>query len=989
MVRREAEDGPIWLSRAAARVALDEAIRQAQERGLGTALERVVGLDGYRRQLAGRFRLWTLAERPARLKSPRATPVDLAEAAIFEVYESILEQLGARDEAGMTVWASKRLARSPRFWAPSGGSGPIIFLDFDNPPPAHQRILERALRSSRAVHVAVTHTSDPDLAEIDHATSAVRARLLHLGLVETALEPPSGRPEGLCQAERLVFGTRSGESGGIASPAGLAIRGAPQGEGAARIVAHEVRKLMAQGAALDEILIIYRQWNDEAELALETLRAWEIPAHADVARSLRGVPAIAALRLGVSIPLHDWETELIIGLLRHGQFQPDWPAADRLSLARAASLIRATGVFRGAGQLLAGFDRFLAEPDQADADQRTVQAARAIADRLIKVLGSLDRPRPWSEQVLELARVARELGIALDEGQSLEPLWDALDDQSEMLLKLKRSDELWSWADFVSEVDTIVGEIEIIPVVPCRSIRLTTLDQAEGARANHVILADLAEGSFPARAAVEPLLALGPLGEPDARSRFHLAQEMLRFLKVLGSANSGVILTYPATDLKGQELLRAGFLDDLLALMPKEILAECHVSLSRLDPTLIGQPELAGSAADIRILAAARASTSQDSGDLVRLARDPAHREILRGTAAALFVEERRMRGREFTEFEGLLGDAAAQRELERQFGPRSCYSPSQLETYIACPFQFFCKHVLKLEPAEQRDELEEDLTERGSRLHDILENFERLLQQPDQGPDPQQIPTILVDQVRNQEKSQPTEMELGLWEIERQRLIRTVRHYRTQRNAYEQEGGLNFRPYKLELAFGEEGAEHPSLEIGRGEQTIRLRGRIDRIDVAETPEGFRFRIIDYKSGKTPSLNEVKQGAMLQLPLYAMAVERLLFPDGGSALFDLGYWSLKKDGFKPISFPSWDQDQEALVAHVQALVDELRQGVFVVQSRAPDCESFCEFRNVCRIAQVRRTKKDRERSLPELSVPARRGRKASAAAKSAEAEDEP
>ena len=165
------------------------------------------------------------------------------------------------------------------------------------------------------------------------------------------------------------------------------------------------------------------------------------------------------------------------------------------------------------------------------------------------------------------------------------------------------------------------------------------------------------------------------------------------------------------------------------------------------------------------------------------------------------------------------------------------------------------------------------------------------------------------------------------------------------------------FRPYRLELAFGEEGAEHPVLEIGQGERTIRLRGRIDRIDLAETPEGSRFRVIDYKSGTVPSSTDVKQGEMLQLPLYAMAVERLLFQDGATGLFDLGYWSLRKDGFKAISFASWDHDQEALVAHVLALVDELRRGVFVVQSRTPNCESFCDYRSVCRIAQVRRAEK--------------------------------
>ena len=84
-----------------------------------------------------------------------------------------------------------------------------------------------------------------------------------------------------------------------------------------------------------------------------------------------------------------------------------------------------------------------------------------------------------------------------------------------------------------------------------------------------------------------------------------------------------------------------------------------------------------------------------------------------------------------------MLDDAAAMRELERKYGPDYRFSPSQLETYIACPFQFFSKYVLDLEPVEEKDELDEDLTERGSRLHDILENFETLLKQARSGPGP------------------------------------------------------------------------------------------------------------------------------------------------------------------------------------------------------------------------------------------------------------
>lgn len=980
----------MWLSRTAARTVFLEAIRQAREQGLCTALERVVELGGYLRQLAERFRAWTLAERPAGSRRGNLeSPVEVAEQAIFGLYRAILKQIAAEDEAGMTIWASKRLVRSPRFWAPSGDSGPVVFLDFDHPTPAHFRILERALQTERAVHLALAHDPDPELAEVYHATSALRARLLEMGLLETPVEPAARRPEGLREAERSLFRNQSASQPTITTATGLAIRGAPQGEGVARMLARETRTLLARGVAPEEILIVYRHWSDEAELAVETLCAWGLPAHAEVPRPLRGEPAALALRLAASIPLQDWEAELIIRLLRHGQFRPAWPGVDRLSLASAASTIKATQVFRGSQQLLRGLDRLLTLPGQTAAEERRVQAARGITERLFKVLLPLDRTRTWSDQAAELCRVASELGMDTQEESTLDALWDALDDQTEMLDRLGRGAEPWRWARFATEVDAMLGEIELVPTAASGSIRLATVEQADGARAEHIILADLAEGTFPAREAVEPLLALGPLDEPDSSSRMLFAREMLRFLKVLGSAGSGVVLAYPTTDLKGQELLRAGFLDDLLALLAPQAMSSCHLSYPRLDPALLDQPELAGSAADLRIRAAALATTKGETAELVGLARDPEHRRVLVGTAAALFVHQQRLRGTPFSQFEGLLGDDAAVRELNRDYGPDYCFSPSQLETYIACPFQFFSKYVLGLKPIDERDELDEDPTERGSQLHDILENFETLLKQQPGDADLNWIAALLVEQVRTRALSQPSDLDQGRWEIERERLIRTIGQYVEQRKAYEREGEAQFRPYLLEFTFGEAGQAHPVLEIGEGERTIRLRGRIDRIDLAETSEGSRFRVIDYKSGSVPSSTDVKQGEMLQLPLYAMAVERLLFRDRAAGLFDLGYWSLRKDGFKAIAFATWDQDQETLVAHVLALVDELRRGVFVIQSRTLNCDNFCDYRSVCRVRQVRRAEKSLERSLPVLSVQTRRARKVSGSAKPAPGQEEP
>jgi ATP-dependent helicase/DNAse subunit B len=57
----------------------------------------------------------------------------------------------------------------------------------------------------------------------------------------------------------------------------------------------------------------------------------------------------------------------------------------------------------------------------------------------------------------------------------------------------------------------------------------------------------------------------------------------------------------------------------------------------------------------------------------------------------------------------------------------------------------------------------------------------------------------------------------------------------------------------------------------------VRLRGKVDRIDVA----GDRFAIIDYKTGRAPTLKERELGVSVQLTVYLAAMEEILTAHAG------------------------------------------------------------------------------------------------------------
>src|SRR5262249_59083058 len=109
-----------------------------------------------------------------------------------------------------------------------------------------------------------------------------------------------------------------------------------------------------------------------------------------------------------------------------------------------------------------------------------------------------------------------------------------------------------------------------------------------------------------------------------------------RCLRVIGSAESSLVLIYPTTDARGQDLLRAGFLDELMECLSPIALATCHRSIRRLDPALVDSPELAGSPGDRRVRAVATARSRGEPPALVDLLRRAAHRRALDGTPPAL-----------------------------------------------------------------------------------------------------------------------------------------------------------------------------------------------------------------------------------------------------------------------------------------------------------------------------------------------------------------
>ena len=142
------------------------------------------------------------------------------------------------------------------------------------------------------------------------------------------------------------------------------------------------------------------------------------------------------------------------------------------------------------------------------------------------------------------------------------------------------------------------------------------------------------------------------------------------------------------------------------------------------------------------------------------------------------------------------------------------------------------------------------------------------------------------------------------------------------------------------EQAFGEAGeSSWPALELGEGAETVRLRGRIDRVDVGSLRASGR--VIDYKRGRLDDLARKLGTTALQVPLYALSAKKPLDVDEVKGI----YYSLRDDELaRPNEKLRGEEVVEGLLADrtvertVLAVVNRLRQGDLAPR---PPTETLC------------------------------------------------
>ncbi|WP_306190262.1 PD-(D/E)XK nuclease family protein [Streptomyces sp. MK5] len=183
--------------------------------------------------------------------------------------------------------------------------------------------------------------------------------------------------------------------------------------------------------------------------------------------------------------------------------------------------------------------------------------------------------------------------------------------------------------------------------------------------------------------------------------------------------------------------------------------------------------------------------------------------------------------------------------------GPVSL-SPSRAGDFMQCPLLYRFRVIDRL------PEKPSEAATRGTLVHAVLE---RLFDAPAAERTAPRAKALIPGQWDRLRESRPELVELFADDMDGERLARWL----TEAEQLVERWFTLEDPTRLEPAERELFVE---TELDSG---LRLRGIIDRVDVAPTGE---VRIVDYKTGKAPR-PEYAEGALFQMKFYALVVWRL------------------------------------------------------------------------------------------------------------------
>lgn len=766
----------------------------------------------------------------------------------------------------------------------------------------------------------------------------------------------TGEPAADVDVDRTVADLGAGVAR-LAVPAPVAdeVVSVSDAEDEVRVAVRRVVAAVRAGTPLERIALLSPAPEPYARLCHEHLAAAGIPYNGAAVRPLAQRVLGRWLLDVLALDDRDWRRGDVMDLVTAA---PVRDGEGRVVPAgRWERVSRAAGVVRGRAGWTARLDRYAR--DRRD-EVRREEAAEDPRAYLV------ERWRRDAADAEGLSAFAAALGTALDDAGG-SATWATLVAAVRRMVRryLGGEHQRGAWPDAertaAERVDTAlerVGALDAVDDAPSLDALRRTLEleldgdlarvgsfgegvlvgrlqDVLGVDLDLVVVLGCAEGLLPSRVREDSLL---PDVERHATAELRpradrVGVEHRHLLAALAAADHRV-LSFPRGDLRrSTERPPSRWLLDTVARRRGDGVRE----LDRSAPWFCEVRSFAGGLRDVDFPATAQEHALRTIGDQLgpdgRLehSADP-----ILATGLALLTARRSDR---FTRFDGDLSGVV--RLLPPLTSDGRVVAPTALEAWTRCPFQHFVERVLRVGPVEEPEELLViDPRDSGELVHGVLEGWVRGVLEHAPAPGTPWSAAQRAVLLRRAASACDDAAERGivghprLWGRDRARLLRDLARFCEEDDDRRRE--LDATPVAVELAFGLDGAAPLAVPLPDG-RTVRLRGRVDRVD--RRGDG-RLLVTDYKTGRSEYYtglaegDPVAAGQRLQLPVYALAARQVY---GAAAAVDAHYWFASTKGrWRTVGYAVTGAVEDRFVEVLTAIADGIADGVFTPRPTAQD-----------------------------------------------------
>ena len=769
-----------------------------------------------------------------------------------------------------------------------------VYVDeFDPPREQAYRLLLRILTVSKSVTITLRHSEDPALAQLYEPDQKLYDRLFSfcaekgIPLTVRTFIRSARRDPALLHLDNYLFSQKHVPYPDATDA--ITVLTAQDRMQEVELVADHVLALVKGGRKWSDIVLVTGELDAYAPLVRRAFARRNIPLFYDASRPIGSLAAATFIRSAARAACLQFPIDDILSLLKTG-----YAGASGADAEIFENYVLRYGIYGSECQKPFAFGEI---PPEAEA----VRAA--IMETLLPLHAAMSAPKT-TDRVRALWNFceAHDLGGQLR--RESEALLAAGENAQAQVIA-----EVWrAVTELFVQLDTVLGDTETarrefpalidegfagcaVGVLPGQGDAVTLGDilRTRLAPTDTLFVLGCTDGAFlPVRtdddlindAELKTLRSLGlPMWE---ETRDASASDRLALHSLLAKIKTRIIFSYSFSD-GSSELSRAALLGSILDLFPACDRAESFA----LDAEIPQSRRTAFTKMSELLLI--RRQEGREFGLLPALlayfSADPAYRDaaeaIARGDAANV-------------------SPAPFGKKLAAElYGASPLMSASRLEQFARCPFAQYAEHGLG---AKERKTAEETVADSGTFLHDALDAFLKELTR--RGIDPAKTTEADVDDILDGVfaglKETHNEGILSRDPVLRETAflrMRTVR--RAALSILRQLSAGTFRVKATELSFGMKDSDFDAVRLDLPDGgSIRLRGKIDRLD--QTEDGLQFRIIDYKMGKSRRFDPTKllSGESLQLPLYVTAATAL-----GGRLSGMYYMPLTLDAPEPGETP--------------------------------------------------------------------------------------